>query len=70
TSPNNPTNPNVSPCGCPACRGIPLPNSSLIANASALRTVIPVANSPVANHQSQADALFGGNSGLQTLFRL
>lgn len=67
---NNPVNPNVSPCGCPACRGLPTPNSPLIASGPATAQTASASARPVVNHQSQADALFGANSGLVNLFRL
>ena len=70
TSTNNPANPNVSPCGCPACRGLPTRNSPLIANGAVTAQTASASARPVVNHQSQADALFGANSGLVNLFRL
>lgn len=68
-STNNPTNPNVSPCGCPACRGLPTPNSPLIANGPTNAQMTSATSKPVVNHQSQSDALFSGSNNLLTLFR-
>lgn len=66
---NNPVNPNVSPCGCPACRGLPTPNSPLIANGPTTVLTASATSRPVVNHQSQSDALFSGSNNLLTLFR-
>ena len=66
----NPANPNVSPCGCPACRGLPTPNSPLIANAAPAGNALAAPAVTPASHQNQADALFGTGGNLLTLFRL
>jgi subtilisin-like proprotein convertase family protein len=54
---------NLNPCGCPACKGKPIgiPVTNAAGNKISVNT---------SNHQSQADVLFSGNSGMVNLFRL